>query len=680
MKRLILGITVSFALWAQAPNRAEVQLQAAINKETVEGDVKAAVEMYRKVAGAYKANRSVASRALLRLAEAQEKLGESEARKAYEQLVRDYGDQQPAAIARVRLAALGKSAPVMAARRIVTTMPEWWTGVPNPTSPDGRYLFNSLRPSGVWEPALLDLTTGQQRTFPKPKGLGYVDTGVISADNRMIAFTGQPGSNLLNLVVVDFDGANPRTVFTSRPAFSWFYPVGITPDKKTVVLQFNRQGGRGYHLGRVDLATGALTVVREFTTGRLGPARLSPDGQWIAYAYQPLADNPYHDIFVISTNGDTESVLVEHAADDTSPVWTPDGKGVVFLTNRRGTHDLWFVPVHAGRPAGELKPLKNDIGDVEVYGMTSGGSLVYRAASGTVTFQHSTLDEATGKFTHFRPLSESFSGTKLRPRISPDEKQIAYVRQPAYAKNKAIIGVRDLTTNKEREIYPNLRQVQYVLWMPDQRRFLVTGQDYGGQLGDFLVDAVTGQTTPLPTKGDLGGYSRGGGGAVVSPDGKTLYVPHYKQASGALFAKDIATGTARLLIEAKGFANAPSPSPDGRWLAFLDNGPNKVGRLLSLTDGSVRDLPERAIPQGWTRDSKVAYVWSEGNSLREVNGKKLLTLFGLNLESGVMSPVNDPLDYSYFDGSHLLGNSFVYRDNRRTYEIMALDNVLSAAK
>lgn len=682
MNRLILGIAVSLALRAQAPNRAEVQLQAAINKETVEGDLEAAIDMYRKVAADHRTNRGAASRALLRLAEAQEKLGETEARKAYEQIVRDYADQQPAAIARARLAALGKSAPAITTRRIVTTVPEWWTGVPNPASPDGRYLFNSLRDGEAWSPAILDLTTGQQRSLPKPEGKRFIDSGVISADNRLVAFTGQPSPNMLDLIVSDFDGANPRTILrTSTGGLRWFYPIGITPDKKFVVLRYSNERSRdSYHLGRVKIATGSISTTREFTTGRLGRAHLSPDGKWIAYSWQARADNPNGDIWVISTDGSSESVLVEHAADDSDPIWSPDGKRVFFFTNRRGAYDLWSVAVAAGRPASEPNLVKNDVGKAVFLGMTPAGSLVMRASAGTVTFQHSTMDEATGKFRPFRPLEEAFSGTKMWPKLSPDEKQIAYIRMPDYASGKAVIGIRDLATGKERELYPNLLRMQQVLWMPGQRQFLVSGRGQNNA-GEFLVDAATGQTTPIPESGTQGEYRRGGGGGAVSPDGKTLYIPFYKTNSGAIFAKDLATGALRLVVEANGFANYPLVSPDGRWLFFLDNGETrKVARILSLADATIRDLPEGISVQGWARDSNSVYVLSLKDSIRMVNGKQMLTLFRMPREGGPLTPVMDPIDGSHADAENIQGNSIVYRDNRRHYEILALDNVLSAAK
>ena len=67
----------------QAQDKAELALKAAMDREILDGNLKAAIEQYRKISVAYRANRSVAARALLQLGQCYERLGDAEARKAY---------------------------------------------------------------------------------------------------------------------------------------------------------------------------------------------------------------------------------------------------------------------------------------------------------------------------------------------------------------------------------------------------------------------------------------------------------------------------------------------------------------------------------------------------------------------------------------------------------------------
>ena len=87
MKRaLVIGITVvalgaGAMLNAQSPRSADVQMKAAQQKAEVEGDLKGAIEEYKKVVAAAGSNRALAAQALVRMAECYQKLGDAESRR-----------------------------------------------------------------------------------------------------------------------------------------------------------------------------------------------------------------------------------------------------------------------------------------------------------------------------------------------------------------------------------------------------------------------------------------------------------------------------------------------------------------------------------------------------------------------------------------------------------------------
>src|SRR5258708_40369263 len=140
IRMLITTVSVALVIAlgaAQKDSRADAQLQAAINKETVEGDLKSAIELYKKIAQA--GNRAVAAKALVRMGQCYEKLGDAEARKAYERAIREFGDQTEAiATARARLAAVGSPRDPSG----IPARPVWARPGPENEgrgSPDGRY-------------------------------------------------------------------------------------------------------------------------------------------------------------------------------------------------------------------------------------------------------------------------------------------------------------------------------------------------------------------------------------------------------------------------------------------------------------------------------------------------------------------------------------------------------------
>ena len=79
---MVLAVAAVASAQQAASNRAEVALQAAIKIETIDGDLRAAITAYRKVADTYQTDRAVAARALVRAGQCYEKLGEAQAKEA----------------------------------------------------------------------------------------------------------------------------------------------------------------------------------------------------------------------------------------------------------------------------------------------------------------------------------------------------------------------------------------------------------------------------------------------------------------------------------------------------------------------------------------------------------------------------------------------------------------------
>ena len=70
---------------------------------------------------------------------------------------------------------------------------------------------------------------------------------------------------------------------------------------------------------------------------------ISPDGTQIAFSYQG-------DIFTVSSQGGQARQLTSNAAYDSTPMWTPDGSGIVFSSYREGSRDLYLTSLEGGSP------------------------------------------------------------------------------------------------------------------------------------------------------------------------------------------------------------------------------------------------------------------------------------------------------------------------------------------
>jgi len=98
------------------------------------------------------------------------------------------------------------------------------------------------------------------------------------------------------------------------------------PDSKALIYS-----GSDHKLYRYDLDSGKTSVVASGEAGNIQGARFSPDGKWIAYAKADHDLRPH--VYVIPATGGNE----RHVGNDdilfseTTPVWTPDGKRLLFL-------------------------------------------------------------------------------------------------------------------------------------------------------------------------------------------------------------------------------------------------------------------------------------------------------------------------------------------------------------
>src|SRR5512135_1753146 len=161
---VMVSLLVAPIVLSQRASRAELRFQEAHRKETIDGDLKSAIVLYRKAIDEAGSDRLIAAQALVRMGECYEKLGDMEARKAYERVVRDYGDQKDLAeTARTLLSALERAGglgqpPGITLRKVWAIERSWLEGSP---SPDGRY--HSFHEPETGDLALRDLTTGQNR-------------------------------------------------------------------------------------------------------------------------------------------------------------------------------------------------------------------------------------------------------------------------------------------------------------------------------------------------------------------------------------------------------------------------------------------------------------------------------------------------------------------------------------
>ena len=100
---------------------------------------------------------------------------------------------------------------------------------------------------------------------------------------------------------------------------------------------------------------GATTPLRDEPAAWYSP-RFSPDGDRLA---MQIHDGTQWDIWIYEWSRDTLTRLTFDPANDTRPVWSPDGRHVVLSSSRGGGRNLYWRPSNGSGEAGRLTESEN---------------------------------------------------------------------------------------------------------------------------------------------------------------------------------------------------------------------------------------------------------------------------------------------------------------------------------
>lgn len=601
---LLSGLVLAALASAQKEEPPPLLLEKATKLELIDGDLKGAIEIYQKILNLQGVPRAVAARALLHLGECHEKLGNTEARKAYERLVREFADQEEeAGRARTRLAALGEHDTAMRVRQVwARPLGDLFSA---PTR-DGRYLtFQD------WESldlAVGDLATGQKRRLTnKGPSLEFAMLSSPSPDGKAVVYAWYNKDNFFDLRIVGLDGSNPRVLYTSDQ-LEYLEPTDWSPDGKSVLAVFYGKDKKT-QIVLVAVRDGSVRVLKAFDQQAPDRGRFSPDGRFVAYAFPqgPSADE--HDLFLLAVDGSREVPLVRHPSNDVMFDWTPDGKRILFGSDRSGTMGAWWIEVADGQHIGTPELVKPDLGQgVSPMGFTRDGSYYYSVSTGMTDVYVAELDPASGKVLVPPVLAtQRFAGSNGRPDWSSDGRQLVFLskRGPGEWGARAIC-VRDTESGEVRELASKLNRVVWVRWSPDGRS-LLAGASVDGDFPFCRIDVQTGEFECVVQKAL-------GWPAVWSPDGRTIFFHAYHDTAKALtvVARDLATGQEKELFRVADpsyYCASLALSRDGRQLAFAVHeaeSQSKVLKVLPAAGGEARDLL-RGVEMGlgsvaWTPD------------------------------------------------------------------------------
>ena len=453
-------------------------------------------------------------------------------------------------------------------------------------SPDGKKLafnrhgatwwrkhYRGSRAADIW---LMDVTAKSFRRLSDPEFKGnsvwpmYAASGDIYFVSDRLANEKniQPGSTEVlqsanNIWKISERGGQPVKV-TQHQSGAVFFP-SISGDGRVIVYEAD------FGLWKLDTATGKASQIQievasdekennfEILTiqGETDGYSLSPSGRRAAVS-------AHGEIFTIATDRGEPQRVTESYWRDASPLWSPDGKWIAFVSDRSGRDEVWIAD-EFGKNLKQLSDLDTEkpsltwAPDSKSLLYTSSDHKLYRVeTAGGKTEVVVSSEVSTIQAPRFSPDGQWFSYTKLHP----DQRPHVYIVAASGGQQRPI-GGQELFSESNARWTPDGKKLLFLSGVSQQGMASV-GQNPQTQL--YSLSLVKEEKDPVerdvdseaeaPAEQPAGGRPRPG-------------QPAETRQVEVKIDWDRLDRRARRLTRLNGSVLAVEPSPDSRTYAFV---------------------------------------------------------------------------------------------------------------
>ena len=217
------------------------------------------------------------------------------------------------------------------------------------------------------------------------------------------------------------------------------FPLAWSPDSRHLLAEFVKTDGTR-DMMLVAVADGSAKLLKAMGNDLSPGGVFSPDGRYIAWATKEGIS-----LFELQTG--TESPLIPDRSKHSVLGWAPDGKYILFSSERSGSADAWLIAVADGKAQGEPVFVKKGLG-FHANGVHPLGCILLRGQQQRWDVKIAEFDPDSGKVVS-PPQSAFRRGNMRGPDWSPDGRLLACVvaREPSQT-----VIVRSMDTGEEREL------------------------------------------------------------------------------------------------------------------------------------------------------------------------------------------------------------------------------------
>ncbi|MBI1759993.1 MAG: protein kinase, partial [Acidobacteria bacterium] len=326
---------------------------------------------------------------------------------------------------------------------------------------------------------------------------------------------------------------------------------------------------------------------------------VAPDGHTFAYS---RLEHGQSDIFIKQLPQGNLLNVTNDAWPDSSPLWSPNGRELAYLSLRDGRSEIWLIPSLGGQ--GRLLKRLDDTPRFLESWSRDGRRLFYE-----IRHNFYALDIQSGVEKRLTDFDAATSDKDLFA-LSADEQHLAYAESVQGVKQ---IWVQPLAGGVAIQVTREGEENQSPLWLPDGERLVYSSTRNG--IAQICLAWLDGRQPVQLTASheNLRPWD-------VSPDGQRIFYVAETQAAG-IYLHDLNTGAETEFLKEIYPSLFPCFAPDGQALAYqrLENGVNLFSSSLYTKQtspaGRLTRLAENGLALLWSPlGARLAFLRFNGKS------------------------------------------------------------------
>lgn len=521
-----------------------------------------------------------------------------------------------------------------------------------------RVLFRAIAPRAPAARVVRAVTAGETLSTDP----------AISADGATLVFSSDRNSGNLDIYAQSIADGSVRRI-TSDAADD--REPAISPDGHTVAWRSDRFAG-GIYVGSTDGSGAPQWIANQ---GRR--PRFSPDGSSIAFWAKALQADDVGAIYVVPASGGAPRRLAADFYSALYPVWSPDGRYLLFLGSRtKGAQpEFWVVPANDGpvenveayrivrrwflsamvpdawvndtlyfsardaksagiwqlrvplstrRAEGDSQRILEGDEDFSHASVTNSGRVYFSSARDSINLWAASLEAEKGRITGAPRRFYASGGPTVRPSLSRDGRWLAFTsdrngRQDVWLRNMETDSEAPVTANTHRFFTPT------GVITPDGKWLAYTQYEHAKTV-TYLRATQGGEASVLCTDCETP--------RDWSSDGNRLL---YSRSSHnySIGTVERGTGMRTLLAQSDRFPIlSPRFGPGDRWIAFHAMETPDVRKVMALAIAGTSSAAERQwipITSGgildrgaqWSPEGNLIYYMSERDGHRSIYAQRL---------------------------------------------------------